>query len=54
MRSKIFQEVLDETPKEVETLVRIYAELILKNNQILAEKIDNLVVLVPKNNGDLN
>jgi hypothetical protein len=54
MRSKIFQEVLDETPMEVETLVRIYAELILKNNQILVEKPDDLVVLASKNNEDLN
>ena len=38
MRSRIFQEVLDETPKEVEIFVRLYADLVLKINQILRDK----------------
>lgn len=38
MRSKIFQEILDETPKDVEIFVRLYADLVLKINQILREK----------------
>lgn len=38
MRSKIFQEVLDETPKEVEIFVRLYADLVLRINEILREK----------------
>lgn len=38
MRSKIFQEILDETPKEVEIFVRHYADLVLRINQILREK----------------
>jgi transcriptional regulator with XRE-family HTH domain len=38
MRSKIFQEILDETPKDVEIFVRLYADLVLRINQILREK----------------
>ena len=38
MRSKIFQEVLDETPKEAEIFVRLYADLVLKINRVLREK----------------
>jgi transcriptional regulator with XRE-family HTH domain len=38
MRSKIFQEILDETPKEVEIFVRLYADLVLRINKILREK----------------
>ncbi len=38
MRSKIFQEILDETPKDVEIFVRLYADLVLKITQILREK----------------
>jgi transcriptional regulator with XRE-family HTH domain len=38
MRNKIFQEVLDETPKEVEIFVEWYAELAVRINRILREK----------------
>lgn len=38
MRSKIFQKVLDETPKDVEIFVSLYADLVLRINQILREK----------------
>ena len=38
MRSKIFQEVLDETPKDVEIFVRWYADIVLRVNQLLKEK----------------
>jgi len=38
MRSKIFQEILEETPKDVEIFVRLYADLVLRINQILREK----------------
>lgn len=38
MRNKIFQEVLDETPKEVEIFVRHYADLVILINSVLKEK----------------
>lgn len=38
MRSKIFQEILDETPKDVEIFVRLYADIVLRVNQLLKEK----------------
>jgi transcriptional regulator with XRE-family HTH domain len=38
MRSKIFQQILDETPKDVEIFVRLYADLVVRINQILREK----------------
>ncbi|WP_298350398.1 helix-turn-helix transcriptional regulator [Runella sp.] len=38
MRSKIFQQVLDESPKEVEIFVRLYADIVLRVNQLLKEK----------------
>lgn len=38
MRSKIFQEVLDESPKEVEIFVRLYADMVLRINEVLLEK----------------
>lgn len=38
MRSKIFQEMLDEVPKETEIFARLYADLVLRVNSILAEK----------------
>lgn len=37
MRSKIFQQVLDETPKEVEERVRFWAQTILNNNTLNSE-----------------
>lgn len=48
MRSKIFQEVLDETPKEVEIFVRLYADLVLRINEILREKGYNQKSLAEK------
>ena len=38
MRSKIFQEILDETPEDVEIFVRLYADLVVRINQLLREK----------------
>jgi len=37
MRSKIFQEILDETPEDVELFVRLYADLVVRINQLLRE-----------------
>ena len=37
MRSKIFQEILDETPEDVEIFVRLYADLVVRINQLLVE-----------------
>ena len=37
MRSKIFQEILDETPEDVEIFVRLYADLVVRINQLLLE-----------------
>jgi len=37
MRSKIFQEILDETPEDVEIFVRLYADLVVRINQLLRE-----------------
>ncbi len=38
MRSKLFQEILDETPKDVEIFVRLYAKLVIRINEILQAK----------------
>jgi len=38
MRSKILQEILDETPKDVEIFVDKYTDLVIRINQILREK----------------
>lgn len=38
MRNKVFQDVLDETPKETEIFVKLYADLVLRVNQLLKEK----------------
>lgn len=38
MRSKIFQEVLNETPKEVEIFIRLYSDLVVRINDILQDK----------------
>lgn len=38
MRSKIFQAVLDQTPKEVKIFVDLYGDLVVRINQLLAEK----------------
>lgn len=38
MRSKVFQQILDETPKDVEIFVSLYAALVLRINQVLQEK----------------
>ncbi|HAN37320.1 MAG TPA: hypothetical protein DCQ29_00335 [Chitinophagaceae bacterium] len=37
MRSKIFQEILDETPAEVEIFVRLYADLLVRIQQLLKD-----------------
>lgn len=38
MRNKIFQEILDETPKDVEIFVRLYADIVLRINELMEEK----------------
>lgn len=38
MRSKIFQEILDETPKGVKIFVSFYANLVIRINQLLGKK----------------
>lgn len=38
MRSKIFQEILDETPKGVKIFVRFYVNLVIRINQLLGKK----------------
>ncbi len=38
MKSKIFQEVLDETPEETKIFVRLYADLVVRINQVMREK----------------
>jgi transcriptional regulator with XRE-family HTH domain len=37
MRSKVFQRILDNTPKDVEIFVRLYADLVVRINQLLRE-----------------
>ena len=38
MRSKVFQRILDNTPKEVDIFVDWYADLVIRINQLLREK----------------
>jgi transcriptional regulator with XRE-family HTH domain len=38
MKSKIYQEVLDETPEDIKIFVRLYSELVIKINHLLREK----------------
>lgn len=38
MRNRIFQEVLDETPKEVEIFVRLYGDLVQRIHELMEEK----------------
>ena len=38
MRSKVLQEILDETPKDVKIFVRLYADILKRVHQILEEK----------------
>ncbi len=38
MKSKIYQEILDETPEEIKIFVRLYSELVVKINHVLREK----------------
>jgi transcriptional regulator with XRE-family HTH domain len=38
MRSKFFQEVLNETPQEVEIFVRLYTDIVARVNKLLEEK----------------
>lgn len=48
MRSKIFQRILDETPKEVEIFVDWYADLVVRINELLAEQNINKKELAKK------
>jgi transcriptional regulator with XRE-family HTH domain len=38
MRSKVFQRILDNTPKDVDIFVNWYADLVIRINQLLREK----------------
>jgi transcriptional regulator with XRE-family HTH domain len=38
MRSKVLQRILDNTPKDVEIFVDLYADLVVRINQLLDEK----------------
>lgn len=38
MRSKVFQRILDNTPKDVDIFVDWYADLLVRINQLLREK----------------
>ncbi len=38
MRSKVFQRILDNTPKDVDIFVDWYADLVVRINQLLREK----------------
>lgn len=38
MRSKVLQRILDNTPKEVDIFIDLYADLVVRVNQILNEK----------------
>lgn len=38
MRSKVLQDILDETPKEVKIFVRLYADILKRVHQILEDK----------------
>ena len=48
MRSKIFQKILDETPKDVDLFVHWYADLLVRINQLLREKNINQKELAEK------
>lgn len=43
MRSKIFQEILDETPEDVKIFVRLYANLVIRINQLSGKKKNKLL-----------
>lgn len=38
MRSKVLQSILDNTPKDVEIFVDLYADIVVRINQLLREK----------------
>lgn len=38
MRSKILQEILDETPKDVEIFVQMYGDIVVRVNELMKEK----------------
>lgn len=38
MRSPVFQRILDNTPKDVEIFVRLYADIVVRINYLLKEK----------------
>ncbi len=48
MRSKIFQEILDETPADVIIFVRLYAHLVVRINELLTEQNINKKELADK------
>jgi len=48
MRSKIFQRILDDTPKDVEIFVDWYADLVVRINQLLRENGINKKELAEK------
>ena len=38
MRSKILQEILDETPKDVEIFVQMYGDIVVRVHELMKEK----------------
>lgn len=57
MRAKFLQEIIDETPKDVEIFVRWYADLTVRINRILKEQgisQKDLAVSLGKNPSEIN
>ena len=57
MRAKFLQEIIDETPKDVEIFVRWYADLTVRINRILKEKAisqKDLAISLGKNPSEIN
>lgn len=48
MRSKILQQVLDETPEDVDIFVRLYGDLVIRINQLIKQKGYNQKLLAEK------
>jgi len=38
MRSKVLQEILDDTPKEVEIFVEMYGDIVVRVHELMEEK----------------
>jgi len=48
MRSKILQQVLDQTPEDVDIFVRLYADLVIRINHLIKQKGYNQKLLAEK------